>query len=282
MFYRLWVRNNCDGESFGNGDGLSSLSNLLYLLDSGSGCDVGCLRDDDALFRENRRGLGDILLNNGRYHLLRREENISLASSALLSDFHGVLISLRVGTSNILDIVVADLLTVSEFLGVLAKNNALTKHWVIELFELLGGSKKVLRTRSIVPSVRVTVTTLSRVRSVLLLRNAAVTVLAVSLAASICTTISSSISLTLSILSVGLATTVGGVTIATAVRLASIVSLAATVSSAIAVIIAMAAVAVILAANCSCLVAFTGKPLLISGVSRVDALAIRLVNVGVV
>lgn len=284
MFYRVWVRNNCDGESFGNGD-LSSLSDLLYLLDSGGGCDVGGLRDDNVLFRENRRGLGDVLLNNGRNHLLRREENISLASSALLSDFHGVLISLRVGTSNILDIIVADLLTVSEFLGVLAKNNALTKHWVIELFELLGGFKKVLRTRSIVPSVRITVTTLSRVRGLLLLRSAAITVLAVSLTASIGTTISSSISLTLSILSVGLATTVRVATISTAIGLASIVGLTATVSSAIAPVIAtiaIAAVAMLLAAICSCLIAFTGKPLLISGVSAVDTLAVRLVNVRVV
>lgn len=262
---------------------------MLYLFDGGGSCDVGGLRHDDVLFLEHSWGLGDILLNYGSNHLLRREENISFAFSALLSDFHGVLISLRVGTSNILDIIVADLLTVSKFFGVLAKNNALTKHWVIELFELLGGFKKVLRTRSIVPSVRITVTTLSRVRSVLLLRNTAITVLTVSLTASICTTISFSISLTLSILSVGLTTTVGGATISTAVRLASIVGLTATVSSAIAVIIAiaavavlLAAVAVLLAAICRCLIAFTGKPLLISGVSGVDTLAFRLVNTGVV
>jgi len=255
---------------------------MLYFLDGGGSCDVGGLRHHDVLFLEHSWGMGDILLNNGSNHFLRREENISLAFSALLSDFHGVLISLRVGTSNILDIIVADLFTVSKFLGVLAKNNALTKHWVIELFELLGGSKKVLRTRSIVPSVRITVTTLSRVRSVLLLRNTAITVLAVSLTASICTTISSSISLTLSILSVGLTTTVRGATISAAVRLASIVGRTATVSSAIAVIIATAAVAVLLAAICSCLIAFTGKVLLISGVSGVDTLAFRLINTGVV
>ena len=139
MLYWLWVRDNCDREGFSKGRGLDSLSNLLDLLDGGGSCDVGGLRDDDALFGENRWGMGDVFLDNGGNHLLRREENISLTFAALLSDFHGVLISLRVGTGNVLDIIVADLLTVSKFLGVLAKNNALTKHWVIELFELLGG-----------------------------------------------------------------------------------------------------------------------------------------------